>query len=130
MKTPIRDARIPQRSVVPIAPFEFEKFELRVRTVTRQRPALIGALLRKSNGPIPKNQARISIAPADAATSPRIFPPSPSPQGLGLVCLRLETRSAAKPTASTSGARPSRSRSGIQRGAAARPNRLFASQPN
>jgi len=43
MKHLIRATRQPQRSFVPIAPFEIESFEVRVRRVAHRRPISIGA---------------------------------------------------------------------------------------
>jgi hypothetical protein len=57
MKTLIRALRIPRRSFVPITPFEFETFELRVRWAAPDRPAPLGVPFRRMNIHLPSSQS-------------------------------------------------------------------------
>src|SRR4030095_10239375 len=103
MKTLICATRKLQRSIVTIASFEFESFEVRVRRVTRHKPLVIGAAFRRLNIPFPSSQSETVLTPIDPAQPNEIFLPSPSPQGLGQKCLPLEARPVGRPTALPSG---------------------------
>jgi hypothetical protein len=89
MKTQIRAARKPQRSFVPITPFEFESFEVRVGRVTRHRPFSIGVSYRKVNVRGVLKQFKTIPGPVNAVHHTKILLPSPSLQGHGLICSRL-----------------------------------------
>lgn len=106
MKTLIRAARKPQRANVPLASFEFETFEVRVRRVTRHKPLAIGAAFRRLNIHI-SSKCKATPRPIDAAKPAKIFLPSPSPQGLGLMRLRLGARPVGCPAALSSREFPS-----------------------
>jgi hypothetical protein len=94
MKTRIRATNKRQHSLVPVTPFEFESFEVRVRLVTRSRPLPCGISCR--NLTVPPN---VSQGLNDAVEPMKIFLPSPSPQGHGLMRLHLEARPIADPVA-------------------------------
>lgn len=98
MKTPIRAKGKALRSFVPVAPFEFETFELPVRPVNRHTPT--------------------SIPVAQPA---KLFLPSASLQGPGLMSLHLGARSVGYPAALPSPSCTIRSRS--QTNARGRTNR-------
>ena len=102
MKTLIRAARKPQRSFVPITPFEFESFEVRVRRVTRHRPLPIGVSFRKVNVHRVSRQFKTMPGPIDAVHRKKIFLPSPSLQGHGLMCSRSGARPVDRPAALSS----------------------------
>jgi hypothetical protein len=102
MKTLIRAARKPQRSFVPITPFEFESFEVRVRRVTRHRPRPIGVSFRKVNVHRVARQFKTMPGPIDAVHCTKIFLPSPSLQGHGLMCLHSGARPVHRPAALSS----------------------------
>jgi hypothetical protein len=102
MKTLIRAAMKPQRSFVPITPFEFESFEVRVRRVTRHRPLPIGVSFRKVNVHRVSRQFKTMPGPIDAVHRTKIFLPSPSLQGHGLMCLPLGARPVDRPAALSS----------------------------
>ncbi len=102
MNTLIRAARKPQRSFVPITPFEFDSFEVRVRRVTRHRPLPIGVSFRKVNAHHVSRQFKTKPGPVDAVRRTKIFLPSPSLQGHGLTCLPLGARPVARPAALSS----------------------------
>ena len=102
MKTLIRATRKPQRSIVPIAFFEFESFEVHVRRVTRHKPLAIGAAFRRLNIHLPSSQSKTILTPIDAAQPAEIFLPSPSLQGHGLMCLRSGARPVVRPAALSS----------------------------
>jgi hypothetical protein len=102
MKTLIRPAKKPQRSFVPIAPFECESFEVRVRRVTRLKPLPIGVSFRGMNIHCPPRQSKTIFTPINAAQRAKGFLPSPSLQGLGLTCLRLGARLVDRPAALSS----------------------------
>ena len=92
MKTLIRVTRKPQRLFVPITPFEFESFEVRVRRATRHRLLPIGVSFRNVNGHWVSRQFQIMPGSIDAVHRTRIFLPSPSLQGQGWMCSRLRAR--------------------------------------
>lgn len=75
MKTTFYPATKAQRSIVPITQFEFERFKIRVRQVTR---------------------------PSDAASYLKILLPSPSLQGHGWMRLHLGVRPVDHPAALSS----------------------------
>jgi len=102
MKTLTRATRKPQRSFVPIASFEFESFEVRVRRVTRHKPLPIGVSCRKVNVHRVSRQFKTILPPIDADSRETIFLPSPSVQGHGLMCLRSGARPADCPAALSS----------------------------
>ena len=99
MKTLIRATRKPQRSFVPITPFEFESFEVRVRTVTRHRPLPTGVSSRKVNFHRVLSRFKTMPRPIEAVPLTKIFLPSTSLQGHGLMCLPLRARSIDHPAA-------------------------------
>jgi hypothetical protein len=99
MKTQIRAARKPQRSFVPITPFEFESFEVRVGRVTRHRPFSIGVSYRKVNVRGVLKQFKTIPGPVNAVHHTKILLPSPSLQGHGLMCLRSGARLVDRPAA-------------------------------
>jgi len=111
MNTLIRAAMKPQRLFVPTTPFAFESFEVRVRRVTRHRPLPIGVSFRKVNVHRVSKQSKTMPGPIDAVHRTKIFLPSPSLQGHGLMC-------------SPSGARP------VHRPAALSSRQLYASASN
>ena len=92
MKTLIRDAKKPLRSFVPIASFEFESFEIRVRRVKRERPLPIGVRLRKVSVHPVLRQFKPVAGPIDAFHITKILLPSPSLQGRGLMSLPLRAQ--------------------------------------
>src|SRR5690348_1475084 len=102
MKPPMRAATKPQRLLVPVAAFEFEKFEVRVRRVTRIRLASTEVASRKVDPQFPSTQCKTIFRP-DSDRPAKILLPSPWPQGPGLMRLRLEARPVAHPAALPSG---------------------------
>jgi len=92
MKTPTRTAKKIQRSIVPIASFEFESFDIPVRRVNSHRPLPIGAVFRNLNVDPRSSQFKTIFTPIDTAEPAKIFLPSPSPQGREEMRLRLEAR--------------------------------------
>lgn len=102
MKTLIRAEKKAPRSFVPIAPFEFESFEVRVERVTRHRPLAIGLSIRKVNVRRALRQFKTVGRPTEAVPLTKIFLPSPKLQGHGLMCLRLGARPVASPAALSS----------------------------
>src|SRR5271157_5730521 len=102
MKTLTPVATKPQRFFVPIAPFEFESFEVRVRRVTRHRPLPIGVSFRKVNVHRVSRQFKTMPGPVDAVRRTKIFLPSPSLQGHGSTCLPLGARPVDRPAALSS----------------------------
>jgi hypothetical protein len=95
MKTLICATRKPQRSILPIAPFEFESFEVRIRKITRHKPLVTGAAFRRLNIHLPSSQSKTILTPIDAAQAAEMFLPSPSLQGLGEMRF-LQTNALAK----------------------------------
>src|SRR5437899_11117183 len=93
MKTLIRAVKKTQRSFVPIASFEFERFEIPVRRVKSHGPLPTGAVFRNLS------QSKTILTPIDAAQPAEIFLPSPSLQGLGQMYLRLGARPVHRPAA-------------------------------
>lgn len=102
MKTLIRAARKPQRSIVPVASFEFETFEVRVRRVTRHKPLVVGAASGRLNTHLPSSQPKTIVPPIDPPQPADIFLPSPSLQGRGSMRLHLGARSVDHPAALSS----------------------------
>ena len=102
MKTLIRATSKAQRSFVPITPFEFESFEVRVRQVTRHRPLPIGASFRKLAVHPVSRRLKTMPGPIDAVLRTKILLPSPSLQGHGLMCLQLGARPVDHPAALSS----------------------------
>ena len=102
MNTLIRAAMKPQRSFVPITPFEFDSFEVRVRRVKRYRPLPLGVSFRKVNVHRVSRQFKTMPGPIDALHRTKIFLPSPSLQGHGLMCLPLGARPVDRPAALSS----------------------------
>jgi hypothetical protein len=102
MKTLIPVATKPERFFVPIAPFKLERFEVRVRPVTRHRPFLIGVSYRKVNVHRILKQFKTIPGPLDAVHRAKIFLPSPSLQGHGLMCSRSGARLVHRPAALSS----------------------------
>jgi len=102
MKTLIRATRKPQRSIVPIASFEFESFELHVRRVAGHRPLPVGVAFRKLDIHPSSRQFKTIPRPIDAAQRAKDFLPSPSLQGHGLMCLRSGARPDEQPAALSS----------------------------
>lgn len=102
MKTLIRAARKPQRSFVPITPFEFESFEVCVRRVTRRGPLPIGAAFRRVNINHHSRRFKTIPRPIYAAQRAKNLLPSPLLQGHGLMCLRSGARPVARPVALSS----------------------------
>ena len=102
MKTPIRATSKVQRLVVPMNLFAFESFEVPVRQVTRHRPLRVGASFRKLN--VHRGSRRYKPMPGwiDAVDRTKIFLPSPSLQGHGLMCLHLGARPVEHPAALSS----------------------------
>ena len=92
MKTPIRATSKVQRLVVPMNLFAFESFEVGVRQATRRRPLRVGASFRKLN--VHRGSRRYKPMPGwiDAVDRTKIFLPSPSLQGHGLMCLHSGAR--------------------------------------
>jgi hypothetical protein len=103
MKTLIPVATKPERFFVRIAPFEFERFEVRVRRVKRHRPFLIGVSYRKVNVHRVLKQFKTIPGPPDGVHRTKILLPSPSLQGHGLMCSRLGARPVHDPAALSSG---------------------------
>ena len=102
MNTLIRAARKPQRSFVPITPFEFEGFKVRVRRVTRPRRVPIQVASRRVNIHLPSRQFKTMLTPIDAAQRAKNFLPSPSLQGHGRMSLHLGARPVDLPVALSS----------------------------
>jgi hypothetical protein len=102
MKTLIHATRKPQRSFVPITPFEFESFEVRVRTVTAHRRLPTGVSSRKVNFRRVLSRVKPRPRPIDAVRVRKVFLPSTSLQGHGLMCLPLRARSIDHPAALSS----------------------------
>jgi hypothetical protein len=92
MKTLIRAARKPKRSFVPIISFEFESFEVRMRRVTPQKPLPIGVSFRKVSAHRVSRQFKTLPGLIDVVQRTKIFLPSPSLQGHGLMSLHLGAR--------------------------------------
>ena len=111
MKPLFRATREPQRLFVPIVPFAFDSFEVRVRRVACHKPLPIGAAFRRMNIQRPPTQFKTTPRSIDAAQRAKNFLPSPSLQGHGLMC-------------SHSGARP------VDHPAALASRQLHASAPN
>jgi len=129
MKTLIRAISKAKRSFVPLAPFEFESFEVRVRSVARHRPLPVGVALRKLNTHRPPRQFKTIPRPIDAAQRTKDFLPSPSLQGLGLMCWRSGARPVNRPAALSSRQLHASASNPIpQSGARARANRPSVSQ--
>ena len=93
----------PQQFSVPITPFEFEIFEVRVRRIKRHRPFSIGVSFRKVNGRRVLNQFKTISGPLDAVRRTKILLPSPSFQGHGVDVLALRARPVQDPAALSSG---------------------------
>jgi hypothetical protein len=102
MKTLTRATRKLQRSFVPIASFEFERFEVRLRRVTRPRRVPIRVASKRVSIHLPSRQFKTILTPIDAASRENIFLPSPSLQGRGLMRLHLGARSVDHPAALSS----------------------------
>jgi len=130
MKTLIRATRKSRREIVPIASFEMESFEVRVRSVTRHKPLVTGAALRMLKIQLPSSQSKTILTPIGAAQPAEIFLPSPSPQGLGQMRLRLEARPVDCPAALPSGNLSFRSEAEGQKRARTPANRFSISYPN
>ena len=103
MKTLIPVATKPQRFFVPIAPFEFERFEVRVRRAKHRRPLSFGVGFRKVNVHRVLKQFKTISGPLEAVHRTKILLPSPSLQGHGLMCSRLGARPVHDPAALPSG---------------------------
>ena len=99
MKTLIRAASKAQRSFVPMALFEFESFEVRVRWVARHKAFPTGVSFRKVNVHRVSRQFKTMPGPIDAVHRTKLFLPSPSLQGHGLMCLHLGARPDVRPAA-------------------------------
>lgn len=115
MKTQIRAAKKTRWSLLPIAPFEFESFEIPVRRFDNNGPLSIGAVFRTMNVDTDSGLFNPSLTPIDIAQSAKIFLPPHSAHGLE------------QALPSDSGTSCSRPRS--QKGARARVKRLFTLQP-
>jgi hypothetical protein len=102
MKTLIRATSKARRSFVPIAPFEVENFEVRVRRVTHPRRVPIRVASRRVNLHLPSRQFKTILTPSDAISRAKIFLPSPSLQGHGLMRLHLGARPVDHPAALSS----------------------------
>jgi hypothetical protein len=102
MKTLIRATGKPQRSFLPITPFECESFEVRVRRVTRHIPLPTEVSFRKVNVHRLSRQLKTMPRPIDAVHRTKISLPSPSLQGQGLMCLHLGARPVDQPAALSS----------------------------
>ena len=102
MKTPIPATTKLQRLVVPMTPFAFESFEVRVRQVTLHRPLPIGARFRKLAVHPVSRRLKTTPGPIDAVLRTKILLPSPSLQGHGLMCLQLGARPVDHPAALSS----------------------------
>jgi hypothetical protein len=92
MKTLTRATSKAKRSFVPIAPFEFESFEVRVRRVTRHRRVPIQVASRLVNIHPPSRQFKTTPRAIDPAQRTTVFLPSPSLQGLGMMRLHSGAR--------------------------------------
>jgi len=125
MKTPIRASSKAKRSFVPITPFAFENFEVPVRRVTGHRPLPVGVAFKRLSLHL---RSRFKTTPRliDAAQRAKVFLPSPSHQGPGLMRLHLEARPVVSPAALPSGDSDFRSQSFPRRGARAGANRRFS----
>ena len=109
MKTWIHAARKPHRSLVPVALFDYETFEVRVRQVARHRPVPVGDAFKKMRIQLPSGQFKTTSRPIEAGAPAKILLPSPSLQGHGLICSRSGAPSVDCPAALSS--RPSSLRS-------------------
>ena len=92
----------PRPSFVPVASFEFESFEVRMRRMTRHKPLPIGVSFGSRNIHRPTRQFKTSPKPIDVAQRAKDFLPSPLLQGPGLKCLRLRARPVNRPAALSS----------------------------
>ena len=101
MKTLIRATTKPRRSFVPVASFEFESFEVRVRRITRHKPLPMESF-RRMNIHRPSRQFKTMPQADRAVQRAKIFLPSPSLQGHGLMCLHLGARPVNHPAALSS----------------------------
>jgi hypothetical protein len=102
MKTLIRARTKPHGAFVPMASFEFERFEVRVRRVTHHRLLPIEFPAKRLKRHLHSTRPKTIPMPFDAAQRPKDFPPSPSLQGLGLMCLRSGARPVDRPAATSS----------------------------
>ena len=102
MKPLIRATRNHSGHSCQWSPFEFESFEVRVRRIARHKPLPIGVSFRRMNIHRPPRQFKTIPRPIDAAQRAKNFLPSPSLQGLGLMCLRTRGRPVDRPAALSS----------------------------
>ena len=99
MKNLFRAINKSQRTFVPVARFEFEKFGVPARRVTGHSALADGIALETLHVGAPSKPLKsvsTLVAPAEGT---KIFLPSPSVQGLGTMCLHSGVRPVDRPAA-------------------------------